>query len=159
MFGALKNRCEMIYFEPYSNADVLNILRFYMPGIELKCNLDELSVACRNRARDTYILAKNIERYCGFKNSKCIESNDWNNIKSLFNIKPMGINSVEFDILNYINIHEPISCSNIASGLMTTEESIKTEFEVRLRELDLICNTSQGRVLTDKGKMYIEGKY
>ena len=68
----------------------------------------------------------------------------------------MGLKKNELDLLKYIDIHGPISCQNLAASFMVNEDNIKSEIEIRLRELDLITNTTRGRVVTEAGKNYLE---
>lgn len=156
MFGPLKNRCEQVYFSSYSDSEMIDMLSFYANSIKIKCNLDDIAKACRNRARDGYVLAKNIERFAKINGINVIDDNSWNEIKSIFDIKPMGLNKIELDILKYVAEHGPVSCSNIALSFMVNEDNITSEIEVRLRELDFITNTNRGRVLTETGKQYLE---
>lgn len=156
MCKPLKNRCETLYFELYKEQEIINILKQYIGNINLDCDLSELAYACRCRARDAFLLAKNIERYSNINNTKTINKKDWEEMKVLFDIKPMGLNNIDLDLLKYIKDHEPISCMNIAMSFMVHEEYVKNEMECRLRELDFITNMTRGRTITEKGRNYLK---
>lgn len=156
MFNPLKSRCETVYFESYTDIEMIDILKYYIKPIEFNCDLDDVSQACRNRARDGYLLAKNIERYAKINGLSVIDNNAWNSIKEIFGIRSMGLNKTELSLLEYVKNHQPVSCSNMALAFMVNEENVKNEIEVRLRELDLISNTTRGRILTGKGEEYLE---
>lgn len=156
VFPALLNRCERIYFEPYPNNDLFNMLEFYLPEIKVECNKADISFACRGRGRDTFKLAQNVLRYCQMNDTKILNETGWNFIKRIFEIFPCGLNRQEVDLLKIISEYGPISGSNIAMQMMVQEENIENELEVRCRELALIKNTQKGRILTEEGKIYLK---
>jgi Holliday junction DNA helicase RuvB len=157
MFKPLKNRCHQVYFSPYSNEELVNVLKFYLGDIELKCNLEEVADACRSRARDAFLLSQNIKR---FKNIAALKDevseSDWANIKSIFDISPKGLRREELNLLKAIKNLGPISCANLAKRLMVNENNIEKEIEVRLRELGFVKSTSKGREITSQGKNYLQ---
>lgn len=157
IFKPLINRCEQIYFNPYNEQQILDILRFYLPTINIdQCPNSELSYACRGRARDAYLLSDKIKRYCALNSNNTLTPEGWNDIKRIFEINYMGLNRQEIALLEIIYAHQPISCANIARLMMLNEENIEGEIEIRPRELGLIINTSQGRILSEDGKKYWE---
>jgi len=154
MFRPLQNRCFQIYFSTYQKSDLIEILKLYLGDIIIDCNLDELSDACRSRARDAFVLAQNIKRYTSLNRRNKFTQEDWSDIKDIFEIFPMGLNKEEVKLLRKIKEYGAISCSNLALEMMVNEDNIKSEIEVRLRELGLIENTTKGRKITEKGQKY-----
>jgi len=154
MFRPLKNRAFALYFSSYSNEDLIDILNLYLKDITLDCNLKEVADACRSRARDAFLLSQNIIRHSIISGSKVITDKDWNDISETFEIYPLGLNKQEVDLLELIKDHGPISCANLALKLYVNEDNIKSEMEIRLRELGLIENTTKGRQVTDEGLKY-----
>lgn len=155
IFPALLNRCERIYFDPYSGDELIDMLQLYLPGIRIGCDKTDLAYACRGRGRDTFKLAQNILRYCNMNGTNILDQAGWEYIKGVFGIYPCGLNNQEVELLKIINSSEPISCSNIAMQMMVQEENIENELEIRCRELAFIKNTSKGRILTKEGKVYL----
>lgn len=158
IFPPLVNRCETIYFKSYNNVELINMLRFYLPEIDLSrftnANLEDLAYACRGRGRDTYALAQKIKRQC--VSGKPFTVNKWNELKDIFGIYPMGLNAQELNLMRIIRTAGAISCSNIATRMMVGEENISEEIEIRPKELWLINNRPRGRVLTEKGEEYFK---
>ena len=152
--NTLVNRTERIYFECYKASELLDMLRFYLPDIALDCNVNELVDACRGRGRDTFKLAQHIKRYCQMQSKKVLNNTGWQELKSILEIYPLGLNKQERDVLYLIGINGKISAANIAAEMMISEESLVLELEPRLRELGLITTSSKGRVLTDEGRRY-----
>jgi Holliday junction DNA helicase RuvB len=157
MFRPLLNRCYKIYFTPYNKPELIDILDFYLDGVKLNCDLDEIADACRSRARDAFLLSQNIKRYVSVYKTKAIYSGDWNDIKSTFDIFPRGLHKEEVELLKLVKDFGPISCANLALRLMVNESNVKSEMEVRLRELGFIRSTSKGREITEEGLRYFIG--
>lgn len=156
VLGPLKNRCEDVYFQPYSNDDLFKIMKHYLPGINLRCGKKELAEACRGRARNAFKLSQHIIRHCSMKGTKTFDSDGWNNLKEVFSIYPLGLNSQEVNLLKLLKNYAPLSCRNMAVRLGVDENNVSGELETRPRELGLIENTSKGRCLTNEGMKYVE---
>ena len=157
MIGPLRNRCESLYFEPYSDSELIDILKYYLSDdIKIRCDEKDLAGACRGRARDAYQLAQKIHRFLDMKYKKFLDPNGWNELKGVFGIQRCGLTKVERDVLIYIEKHQPVSCYTLSTAFMTGEENVKLELEVRLRELGFIDNTSRGRIITEVGKQYLQ---
>lgn len=157
IFPALVDRCQIVYFKSYSNVELIRMLKFYLPGINLSnfsnADLEDLAYACRGRGRDTCALAEKIKRQC-IGNSFTVSK--WNELKDIFGIYPMGLNAQELTLMRIIRTAGAISSSNIAARMMIGEENVSEEIEIRPRELWLINNTQRGRALTSHGKEYFE---
>jgi Holliday junction resolvasome RuvABC ATP-dependent DNA helicase subunit len=156
VFPALVNRCEVMYFGPYSNKDLIEMLEMYLPSIKLDADKEDLAYACRGRGRDTFALSQKIKRYCATQNKSNITQDDWKSIKEIFGYNNLGLNNQELNLIRIIGSAGIISCSGIASKMMVSEETIEAEIETRPRELGLIINSSRGRQLTKEGKEYLK---
>jgi len=155
----LANRAKVIYFNMYEKQEVLDILSFYLGDIKTNCSTqvaEEIAYACRERARDAFLLSQDIVRYVNLYNLPCFSDKDWREIKTILDIQLLGLNSTELLLFKKIHENQPISCKNLALQLGVNESNIESELEVRLRELGLIDNTNQGRILSPKGKDLIE---
>ena len=118
------------------------------------CNHDDLADACRSRARDAFLLSQNILRYIRMTGATTLTEVEWNAIKQIFSISHKGLTQEEVALLKVVRDFGPMSCSSLAVKLMVNEENVKSELEVRLKELGLIENTTQGRQITSKGIEY-----
>jgi len=154
MFRPLTNRCFKIYFSSYSKDELIRIMHYYLGDAKLLCDLDDIADACRSRARDAFLLSQNVKRYLSLHGTKAISDASWKDIKSTFDIFPRGLHKEEVDLLEVVRDSGPISCANLALRLMVNEDNIKSELEVRLRELGLIENTTKGRQITAEGDRY-----
>lgn len=156
MASPLINRAEIIYFEPYSRQDLLAMLKMYLPDITLDCDEKKLTDICRGRGRDAYMFSQNIIRHCIINKKKVFSNADLDNLASLFQMYAGGITKQEFNVLKAIGENEPVALTSLAMVLMVGEENLENELEVRLRELQLITNSTRGRMLTEAGRKYLE---
>jgi Holliday junction resolvasome RuvABC ATP-dependent DNA helicase subunit len=156
MAKPLINRCDPIYFSLYSNADLINIVKSYTNGINLSCNLEDLAKACRGRARDAFMIAQNVRRYCLIKSINVFDDKAWVDMKHIFGIQKEGLKTQEITLLRVISDYGPISGRNLANKMGLNLNNIEGELEPILRVLGYIDNSSLGRSLTNKGKQYLE---
>lgn len=158
IFRPLRNRCQEVYFYPYSDGDLFKIVQLYLPGVKIQCSRSDLAIVCRSRARDAYILSNNIKRYLSIKtsNQDVLTQNDLNELKDMLGIMKLGLKKSEVDLLQAVYEFGPISASNLATRLMVNQNNIEEELEIRLRELGLIQSTTKGRIITEQGKEYLE---
>ena len=152
----LRNRCEEVYFYPYTDDDLFNILKGYLPYISFECSKRDLALTCRGRARDAYKLSINIRRYMDMSGGDVFNQNDLNKLKGMLSVQPMGLTRAEVEVLKAISEHQPISVSNLAIKLMTTTNVVEEDLEIRLRELGFIESSSRGRNITRMGQKYLE---
>lgn len=155
IFKPLKNRCQEIYFELYSNDEMFEIVKLHSGDVKISCDKNDLSFTCRNRARDAYVMATNIKRMVG-ETSKEFNQNNLNAIKRILGIYDMGIKKPEMDLLKRIYNSQPISASNLAIKMGINVKNVEQELEPRLRELGLVDSTPRGRILTKTGIDYIK---
>lgn len=156
MFKPLINRAEAIYFNTYSNNDLFEIIKMYASGLSIDCDETELAYAARARARDAYNLAQHLKRMACIVGSNTITNVEWNKLKVILQLNPMGLKNEELRLLKIVGEQGPISCANIAIIMMVNPDNISDELEIRPRELGLIKNTTKGRVLTDEGVAYLD---
>ncbi len=156
IFKPLKNRCQEIYFDLYSNDEMFEIVKLYANDITLTCDKDDLSYSCRNRARDAYILATNIRRYTASQNIKEFSQTNLIMLKRVLDVYPLGIKKPELELLQAISKDQPISAANLANKMGLNIKNIERELEPRLRELGLVDSSPRGRILTTNGMSYVK---
>lgn len=156
IFKPLRNRCQEIYFYPYSDDDLYEIVKGYLPEITLLCSKKDLALTCRGRARDAFVLSTNIRRLLGITGSNQFTQKDLDILKGRLGVLPMGLKRAEVDLLKTVAEHGPISAGNLAIKLMVNQSNIEEELEIRLRELGMIESSSRGRIITPLGSQYLE---
>ena len=156
MDKALLNRLEEGYFTTYNNKDIFKMLRYYLPGIKLTCDENDIAYACRGRARDAVKLSQKIRMYCSGHNTNVFNANGWKQVKETFGICSYGLNTKEVDLMKILAKDAPLSSASIASKMGVNVFNIEDEIETRPRELGFIENSCKGRCLTDKGVEYLK---
>ena len=155
IFRPLLNRCKEIYFSLYSNSDLFRILEHYVEGIKITCDKESISYATRGRARDAFMVAQDIKRYCNMNKTSVFDDKAWKELKSVFTIYPYGLNSQEVRFLRVLAKESPISCNAIAIKMGVNSDNIESEIEMRPKELGFVRNESRGRLLTQDGLVYL----
>jgi len=156
LFKPLLNRCVEVYFNIYENDELFDILTAYLPKVTITEAKEEISYACRGRARDAFILSQHIERYCTMKNIHVFDHKAWMELKDIFEIHPLGLNAQEIKLMKAIKEYTTISCANLAIKMGVNVSNIESEIETWPRLLGLIESGVRGRNLTKKGHAYIE---
>ena len=156
IFRPLVNRCVEVYFRLYTNEDLYKILSHYLPGINITCDKEDVSYACRGRARDAFLLSQHINRYCIRNSTNELNQEGWNILKEIFGIHAYGLNSQEIEFLRVLEQSSPISCNNIAIRMGVNAQNIESEIEIRPRELGFVESGTRGRCLTEEGMKYLK---
>jgi len=156
MFKPLLNRCVEVYFSLYTNDDLFDILCGYLKGIKVTCNKKDIAYACRGRARDAFVISQHINRYCIMNKINYFDAKGFSDIKEIFGIHHLGLNSQEINMLRIIRDNGYISSNNIAIKMGVNVQNIESEIEIRSKELGFIEMGSRGRCLTKEGLDYLK---
>jgi len=157
MFKPLINRCSEVYFYQYSNEELYKILSTYCgrQAITLHTSSEQLSDACRGRARDAFLLSQNIIRYCRSNKIKVLQDHNWHELCDIFGIYSRGLKHSEILLMTLIRDVHSISSKNLAVKMGVGVKNVEEELEVRPRELGLVETSSKGRSLTKEGLDYL----
>jgi len=157
IFEPLRNRTKEAYFFPYSDEEIYEIIKLYLPDIKLsdRIKAKDLALACRARARNAFLLSQDIDLFVRAKSTNMFTPEDFSKLKTALGIGPLGLVEAEMRLIDAIAKNGPISAANLAMVLMVNETNVRRELEVRPRELGLIESTPKGRVLTESGGAYM----
>lgn len=156
IFNPLRNRCTEVYFFPYSNEELIDIVKLYVGDIRLSCNKKQLAYCCRRRARDAFKLAENILRQCKMTGKKTLTQACFKELCEKLGYYPMGLKGQEIRLLEKVGESGPIAARAVADQLGVTQVNVEEELECYPKELGLLMSTSRGRVLTPEGKKYLK---
>ncbi len=157
---ALCSRLEHIAMEPYGMPDIKRIIGRRCYDIDFDKSdkvLDAIASLSRGNARDASIklAANKIIPYCRQKSIKKFNLSDYHEIKSIFGIYELGLNSLEFTILNYL-YESKEGCSLTALQSKTgLDRAAQQDAEKYLLKLNLLDIFSGKRYLTKDGRKYI----
>ena len=94
----------VVDFEPYTEQELSDIIELVAPDIEFteKC-LKEVSTTIRGNARSAVKRAKEIQLYCGSKESNFFALDDFKELSDSVGILPHGLTNTEKQILEALN--------------------------------------------------------
>jgi len=151
----LVNRCRDIYFSPYSIEEINLILNKYSNDIRITTKDPNLAHACRRRARNAFSLAQDIVRHCSMSGQNIFDDKDWNSLKDVFSIYPLGLRSQEVRMLRVLENNSPISLKNLAVTLGVNKKNIEDEISLWPRELGFLETGVRGSYISEEGKKYL----
>ena len=133
LFPPLKDRFEIVDFEPYTGDDLKKIvsinagLTIFEDGI-----LDSIVRCVRGNARSCVKMAENITTYGQKVGRYAFGAKDWKELCYHLNILPHGLTSSEVMILNVLNARGPCSLNGLASVTGLSRSSIINDTERHL---------------------------
>lgn len=156
VFHALKNRFKQISLEDYTKPELSEIFRRNLKGVEFENGiLDEIASVVRGNARNAYQLAMDAKEY--LKGSDCFMAEDWSALKDIYNIKPLGLNPLEIQILRYLAEHsDGTSLTRLSAKTGMTREALQKDVELYLMKHDLMSIETTGRQITTRGQDYLK---
>lgn len=159
LFHALVDRCERIDIEEYSLDNLGEIVRLNLnrEGLSIEDDtLKNVSTVVRGNARASQKMANNIRNYLVRAKKTCFDSGDWEEVKRVLSIVPLGLNDIELQIMRALYQRRDTSLTNLSAKIGLTAECIRKDFEMYLQKQDLMCISTGGRSLTMKGQRYLE---
>ena len=152
---ALSDRCEKITLQDYSNDDLASIIQTGLPDIVCEDGvLNEIADTVRGNARAAQKMATKMLSY--LRGSKTFLKDDWEAMKEILSIAPLGLNSIELNILAYLDdkvTGTSLTCLSAKTGM--SRESLRLDCEIYLQRHGLIEITQGGRMITPKGRLYL----
>lgn len=158
LLTALINRLERIDMESYTQDDLIKIILKNTRGIYIDAEiLPQIASVCRNNARETEKISSRIKQYCQLNNIVNFNKNNWANICGVLNIRPLGINNLEYKILSVLKKNPNCSLTRLSAILGLSTNSIRTFYEMYLLSSGFLeVVPGKGRNLTYLGNKYLE---
>ena len=133
LFPPLKDRFEIVDFEPYTGDDLKKIvsinagLTIFEDGI-----LDSIVGSVRGNARSCVKMAENITTYGQKVGRYAFGAKDWKELCFRLNILPHGLTSSEVMILKTLNERGACSLNGLASATGLSRSAIQKDIEQHL---------------------------
>lgn len=157
VLGPLKDRCKQVHLEPYTYSDLAEIVIMNLEdGISVdSVTLKEISSTCRGNARNAVLMANdNINKYCGANNVNKFGMKDWNDIRQVLSIYPLGLENSEIQILIALEKgDQTLTGLSAITGL--SRESISREYELYLSK-KMLMQIDGKRKITKEGRAYLK---
>lgn len=157
VFHALADRLERITLEEYSNAHLAAIVQKGIPNVECTDNvLLDVATVLRGNARAAQKMAGKITAY--LKGLTAFTPKDWFNLRDVLSIYPLGLNSMEIQILRFLAQNTTgTSLTGLSAKTGMSRESLQKDAELYLQKHNLMEITTTGRIITAKGLEYLKG--
>jgi Holliday junction DNA helicase RuvB len=147
-------------FQPYEIEEMLLIVRIHVKKVDMLIDDEAISmIAIRShgipRIAVSYIDA--CRDYALAYNSKIITSNITMRMFSDRGIDNTGLSTVEIKILQTLyNNDIPVGLDNLSIIVNEAKKTIALSIEPLLLQRGLILRSGKGRIITDKGRKYLE---
>ena len=144
IFPPLKDRLTTIDFEPYNEDELAQIVKLCTPDVQyVSDSLDRVATTIRNNARSAVKRSKEINLYCGAKESHVFGLQQLNDLCDQVGILPMGISYTEKQILQALNDCGSATLTGLAAKIGLSKSALQRDHEL---------------YLLNKGLMEIDGK-
>jgi len=156
VFHALLDRLERIDLEEYSAPQLAQIVQRSTKEVTYTGNvLEQISSVLRGNARAAHKTAEKVLMYLRKKTH--FSEKDWNELRSILGINPLGVNATELQILRYLSKStEGMSLTCLSAKTGMTRESLQKDCEIYLQKMGLMEIATTGRRITAKGLQYLK---
>jgi len=139
IFPPLKDRLTVVDFEPYSEDELSKIIELVVPEIEFteKC-LVKVASTIRGNARSAVKRSKEIQLYCGAKESNFFSLDDFKELSDMVGILPHGLTNTEKQILDVLNNCGSATLTGLSAKLGLSKTAIQKDHELYLLNKNLI---------------------
>lgn len=157
VFHALKDRLDRVDLEEYSYDELGQIVGLNLKDIEFEDGLlAEIATVLRGNARAAQKMAIKIQMWLDANHGGVFLFEDWENLKDILGIAPLGLRAKEIEILRVLNDSRDCSLTRLGSKTGMTPESLRRDYELYLMNQDLMEVTTAGRNITRVGKDYLK---
>ena len=139
IFPPLKDRLTVVDFEPYTEQELSDIIELVAPDIEFteKC-LKEVSTTIRGNARSAVKRAKEVQLYCGSKESNFFALDDFRELSDSVGILPHGLTNTEKQILEALNNCGSATLTGLSAKLGLSKSALQRDHELYLLNKNLM---------------------
>ncbi len=156
IFPPLKDRLTTVDFEPYTTAELSEIIKICLPDISFEDNcLLEIAKTVRNNARSAVKRSKEIALYCGAKEQVTFNSSDFADLSKQIGILPMGITNTEKQLLVSLKKIGSATLTSLSAQLGLSKTALQRDHEMYLLNKNLIEIDGKRRI-TSIGRQLCE---
>jgi Holliday junction resolvasome RuvABC ATP-dependent DNA helicase subunit len=156
LFPPLKDRLTVLDFKPYKPNEIAEIISNRLKDVEFESGLlDEIAETTRGNARSAVKRAKEIETYCETQNSNLFLKVEWNDLRQILGIKPLGLTNTEVQVLQILKERGPSTLQTIAAVTGMSRTAIQKDAELYLLQRGLM-KIDGHREITRAGTQVLE---
>ena len=139
LFAPLKDRLTILDFKPYKPKELAQIIQSRLEDVDFEDGLlDEIASTTRGNARSAVKRAKEIETFCETNNSATFFFEEWNELKSILGIKPLGLTNTEVQVLEILRERGPSTLQTLAAITGMSRTAIQRDVELYLLQRGLM---------------------
>lgn len=139
LFPPLKDRLTIIDFKPYNECELSEIIKSRLSDVDFEDGvLSDIASTTRGNARSAVKRAKEIETYCESENSNAFFKEDWNVLRTVLAIKPLGLTNTEVQVLQILASRGPSTLQTIAAVTGMSRTAIQRDAELYLLQRGLM---------------------
>ncbi len=155
IFHALLDRLHRFDLDDYTPSEMAKIVQKGAPEVKFKDDvLEEISTVLRGNARAAQKMADNVKTY--LRNKTAFGRKDWDAMKDIFNILPLGLNGTELKILQLLASRgEGTPLTMLAAKTGLSREAVQKDYEMYLQKHALMEISTSGRQISPKGLEYL----
>ena len=151
IFPPLKDRLTTIDFESYTKDELAEIIKLCAPEVIFGDGcVEEVAETVRNNARSAVKRAKEITLYCGAKESRVFNLNNFKELSDCVGILPHGISFTEKQILEALNNCGSATLTGLAAKIGLSKTALQRDHELYLLNKDFM-EIDGKRKITAKG--------
>lgn len=155
MFHALVDRLERIDLEEYNLGDLGYLIQKQVGDCVDPAVLVEVSKVLRGTARKAVQISNKIKHYLNKKGKDRFDEKDWEELKYILSIPPLGLTELEIRVLKILSEKPETTLTNLSAKTMMTRTSLQADIETYLQKMNLMEVAQKGRRLTADGKKYL----
>lgn len=139
LFPPLKDRLTILDFKPYKKSELAEIIQGRLSDVEFEEGLlEDIASTTRGNARSAVKRAKEIETFCETRNSNLFMREEWDELRSILGIKPLGLTNTEIQVLQILNERGFSTLQTIAAITGMSRTAIQKDAELYLLQRNLI---------------------
>ena len=139
LFAPLKDRMTILDFKPYKTDELSEIIKGRLEDVEFEDGvLEDIASTTRGNARSAVKRAKEIETYCDTQTSNVFMKEEWNRLRQILGIKPLGLTNIEIQILDILKERGPSTLQTIAAVTGMSRTAIQKDAELYLLQKALM---------------------
>ena len=127
----LVNRCRRIDLQDYSTCEMSEILLKAAKEISFEdAVLSEAAGTLRGTPRQAIMLANDIRTFLAPSKRTCFLQDDWDELKKVMGILPLGLPRLELAVLRVLEQHKDCSLTRAAATLQMTPAAVQKDLEL-----------------------------
>jgi Holliday junction resolvasome RuvABC ATP-dependent DNA helicase subunit len=156
LFPPLKDRLTILDFKPYKEDELSDIILGRLKDVEFEDGvLHSVASTTRGNARSAVKRAKEIETFCETNNSTLFGHAEWQSLRQILGIKPLGLSNTEIQVLEIMAQRGPSTLQTIAAVTGMSRTAIQRDAELYLLQRALM-KINGTREITKAGMLILQ---